>query len=484
MIDYDGILNLLIIFDPRSPIPKLSFLINEKPLLDNIFHARNSQSHVPMFLLQAHSSLVLCFHGQYRPYKLQVGCIMHDSFEHDHQPPPALLKMKPSPVTSVAFGLITVAPYTYNRLKKDRWKSVRCHKSAIIRRLHKTLTIYQLAWRIEEAYSKLPPPLDALEFYPGSSKILEDVIANGPKTWQSKPKNVAQIKSLMNCVCQLVPVVVQRNIDINSASDNSITTTTPLVLDIGAGKALFTRAIYEALDRKVAVVALDSRRARKGVGKAKRGDQGDQFYDPCEDTATAIAHEDAPYTRIVADVRYLAARTMIPLKKSKDGGVIAITKHLCGGATDGSIQALCKSPLANFVGACCFAPCCHQKLKREQYCNIPYLESLGFCKTHEGVRGQGKGTMQDHDFGTLKMLISISKADHLQEEWEYSNKQLPKILGFSRAKILGRKVRRILEEGRMEYLRERGFDSHLVRYCGNDITCDNLAIIATKRGIE
>lgn len=391
--------------------------------------------------------------------------------------------MKPSPITSVAFGLIIVAPYTYNRLKKDRWKLVRCHKSAIIRRLHKTITIYRLAWRIERAYSKLPPPLDASEFYPGSSKILEDIIANGPNTWQSKPKNVAQIKSLMNCVCQLIPVV-QRNINIQNSSTSAsttttTTTTTPLVLDIGAGKALFTRAVYEALDRKVAVVALDSRRARKGG--AKRGDRGDQFYDPpCDD----IAREDAPYTRIVADVRYLAARTMVPLKKSKDGGVIAITKHLCGGATDGSIRALCDPPLEHFVGACCFAPCCHQKLKREQYCNIPYLESLGFCKTHAGVRGQGKGVMQDHDFGTLKMLISISKADHLQEEWEYSNKQLPKILGFSRAKELGRKVRRILEEGRMEYLRERGFDSHLVRYCGNDITCDNLAIIATKRRIE
>ena len=53
--------------------------------------------------------------------------------------------------------------------------------------------------------------------------------------------------------------------------------------------------------------------------------------------------------------------------------------------------------------------------------------------------------------------------------------------GFSdRVKELGRKARRLLEEGRMRYLRERGFDARLVRYCGADVTSDNLAIIAQR----
>jgi tRNA:m4X modification enzyme len=214
-------------------------------------------------------------------------------------------------------------------------------------------------------------------------------------------------------------------------------------------------------------VALDSRRPHKG----------DQFYDP--DPKERKIAEDAPYTRVVADVRYLAARTLVPLKEAKNGGVIAITKHLCGGATDGSLVALCAPPLDTFVGACCFAPCCHQKTRRHQYCNIPYLESLGFCQTHIGLRGG----VQDNDFRSFGMLISMSK--HPQsadlEAFEYKKSVLLKTLGMKRARQLGRHTRRILEEGRMRYLREKGFDAHLVRYCDASITGDNLAIIARRR---
>ena len=65
-------------------------------------------------------------------------------------------------------------------------------------------------------------------------------------------------------------------------------------------------------------------------------------------------------------------------------------------------------------------------------------------------------------------------------QWEYKKSPLLQLLGFSRVKELGRKARRLLEEGRMRYLRERGFDARLVRYCGADVTSDNLAIIAQR----
>jgi hypothetical protein len=353
---------------------------------------------------------------------------------------------------------LTLAAFTWHRLRKDRWVLVRCHSRVWVRGIYQSLAIYNLALRLWLAVRSLPPPLDALDVFPGSSTVLEEILASGPDTFQKKPTNRAQIESLMDCVCKLVSDV-QRN------------GANPLVLDIGAGKALFTRAVYEALDRQVAVVALDSRRPH----------QGDQFYDPepIETKAqySADAAADAPYTRLVADVRYLAARAIVPLKEARNGGVIAITKHLCGGATDGSLTALCAPPLDTFVGACCFAPCCHQKMRREQYCNIPYLESLGFCKTHIGMRGG----VQDNDFRNFGMLISMSKQSADLEEFEYKKSILLKVLGIKRARQLGRQTRRLLEEGRMRYLREHGFDAHLVRYCDASITGDNLAIIARRR---
>jgi len=292
-----------------------------------------------------------------------------------------------------------------------------------------------------------------MESLPGSSILLDEILTTGPDTYQKKVTNRLQIESLLECVCDLVHHVRGRG-------------RIPLVLDIGAGKALFTRAVYEALDRSVAVIALDSRKPKAASHKT-----GDMFYDPL-----TVNIGDKSYTRLVADVRYLASKTLLPLREAKNGGAIAITKHLCGGATDGSIIALCKDPLMDFVGACCFAPCCHQKTRKDQYCNIPFLESMGFCQTHIGLRGG----IQDTDFKNFGMLISMSRAKDLQD-WEYKKSPLLDLLGFAKASQLGRKARRLFEEGRLRYLEDHGFEARLVRYCDDAITGDNLAIIATKR---
>ena len=356
----------------------------------------------------------------------------------------------------------------------DRWAAVRLSSWRSVRRVYQSLAIYHFMWRLTRAYRALPPPEDACELHPRGAALLDAIIATGPRTYQQKATNRAQIESLLHCVCGLVD-----EIDEMKGEDSLFR---PLVLDIGAGKALFTRAIYEALGRRVAVVALDSRR------QSAR----DRFYDPPpsssppphedEEVQTAATIEAAPYTRIVADVAFLAEKTLAPLQRAKGGGVVAVTKHLCGGATDGSLMSMCASPLDEFIGACCLAPCCHQKTKREEYCNIEYLKSFGFCATHVGTRG----ATQDPDWRTFGMLLSISKMSRKGKQnsgGQYKNSVMLRMLGFTRACELGRMVRRVLEEGRMRYLRDAGFeDVRLVKYCTAEITGDNLAIIATRKG--
>jgi hypothetical protein len=376
---------------------------------------------------------------------------------------------------SLRLALLITLIFANKQLERDRWALVRTHQWRWVRHVYQCLSIYHFAWRLDCATNRLPVPQDALKLHPSGSHILKEILATGPQTFQSKPTNRVQIESLMECVCSLVPGIVQQS---GGA--------TPLVLDVGAGKALFTRAVYEALDRKVAAVALDSRKQR---------DQ-DQFYDPLpQSTRTRTAftedadetddnhgtEDDAAYTRIVADVRSLSSdkNSLLPvlLRDSKGGGVLSVTKHLCGGATDESLMAMCAPPLDEFVGACCLAPCCHQKIRRrDQYCNMPYLESVGFCRTHIGLRGG----VQDPDLKTLGKLICMSRVEELKS-FEYSKSKLLQLLGFQRASALGRKARRLLEEGRIRYLQDHGFeDAHLVRYCDESITGDNYAIIGTK----
>ena len=371
---------------------------------------------------------------------------------------------------SLRLTLLITLMFAHKQLERDRWALVRTHQWRWVRHVYQCLSIYHFAWRLDSATDRLPVPKDAMKLYPSGSHILTEILQTGPQTFQSKPTNRAQIESLMECVCSLVPGIVHQ-------SGGAM----PLVLDVGAGKALFTRAVYEALDRKVATVALDSRRQR---------DQ-DQFYDPppmatiSADDADAAddnnaTDDDAPYTRIVADVRTLSSNKnslLLTLHDSKGGGVLSVTKHLCGGATDESLMAMCAPPLDEFVGACCLAPCCHQKIRRrDQYCNMPYLESVGFCQTHIGLRGG----VQDPDLKTFGKLICMSRVEELKS-FEYRKSKLLQLLGFRRASALGRKARRLLEEGRIRYLQDYGFeDAHLVRYCDESITGDNYAIIGTK----
>jgi hypothetical protein len=112
---------------------------------------------------------------------------------------------------------------------------------------------------------------------------------------------------------------------------------------------------------------------------------------------------------------------------------------------------------------------------------MPYLVSLGFCKTHTGLRG---GT-QDADWKTLGKLLSLAKAPAGKDlrDFEYSQSKILQLVGPARARDLGVKARRVLEEGRMRYLRTHGgFDDvRLIRYCDESVTSDNLAIVARRR---
>ena len=204
---------------------------------------------------------------------------------------------------------------------------------------------------------------------------------------RKKPTNRAQIESLLSCVCGLVPRIRQRG-------------ATPLVLDLGAGKALLTRAVYEALGRCVATVALDCRdggagrdrfydppaagkaeprrRVRRPPAAPEPGGGGGPFSLGSEEGSSSSsitssggcsgAQAEAAYLRVVADVnngRQLNARMKEPLTHTSSEGIIALSKHLCGGATDCILRSLCSEPLEDYVGAACIAPCCHQKIRKK-----------------------------------------------------------------------------------------------------------------------
>lgn len=68
-------------------------------------------------------------------------------------------------------------------------------------------------------------------------------------------------------------------------------------------------------------------------------------------------------------------------------------------------------------------------------------------------------------------------------DFEYANKPLVGLVGFSAAREWGIIARRVFEEGRMAYLRGLGWECELRRYCDESVTCDNYVIVG-RRGMD
>lgn len=334
-------------------------------------------------------------------------------------------------------------------LRRDRWHAIRCHRWSRVQGVYRRCVVYSFVWKLERAARRLPVPRRVISASDEAS-VVDSIVDAGPKTYQRKPSNVAQIKALLGCVrCVLRRV-------------RRPATRRVAFLDLGAGKALLTRACYEASGRRAPAIALDCRKLSPY----------DRLYDPPN---TRYAREEAPdvdgeapYSRVIADVRRLGATKLPVGERSRDGGVLALSKHLCGDATDASLVAVCAEPLAGSVGACVIAPCCHQKMKQRHYCNVAYLRSNGFCRDPRAP-----------DFATLLHLVELSKAKELQA-FEYKRSWILPLLGFPYCRRLGKIARRLLEGGRIAYLEARGFEAELVSYVDEDVAPDNLAIIATR----
>eukprot|EP00520_Triparma_pacifica_P009615 CAMPEP_0118655052 /NCGR_PEP_ID=MMETSP0785-20121206/12716_1 /TAXON_ID=91992 /ORGANISM="Bolidomonas pacifica, Strain CCMP 1866" /LENGTH=427 /DNA_ID=CAMNT_0006547751 /DNA_START=33 /DNA_END=1313 /DNA_ORIENTATION=+ len=314
---------------------------------------------------------------------------------------------------------------------ENRWEFLRTSRLKYVRQLYKTFSIYNFLFNLKEI--PLTPIVDDLDELPGVNKIIGEVLKNGPDTYQKKSSNVRQIASLLSIVSEVL---------------GSGTNLASSVVDLGAGKALYTRLIYEISNRNIPTIALDNR----------EGGEGDLFYDPPPPQSSSSESADAPYTRVVCDVKSVTDETLGMLGDN----AVAVTKHLCGGATDCILKSIGSEPLNGSVKRLCVAGCCHQKTKREEYCNLKFLNKHGLCFTHVGARGG----VQDNDFKTLQMLISLSKNKETElREFEYSSKKIVKLLGFEKAKEYGMIARRVMEEGRMDYLRARGWTCELRRYC-------------------
>lgn len=92
--------------------------------------------------------------------------------------------------------------------------------------------------------------------------------------------------------------------------------------------------------------------------------------------------------------------------------------------------------------------CCHHRCEYSQYVGHKYLEQEGFSKD---------------EFPILCKIASWATCGAEDAERE----------------VKGRKVKMLLNWGRLQYLQDFGFNCKLVKFAGKDTTLENMCIVAT-----
>lgn len=337
------------------------------------------------------------------------------------------------------------------------------------------------------------------------ARVFEKLARVGRRTWQQGKRHVhqPQFESLIAHLEaeHLVP-------PLSESAHPPVADT--VVTELGAGKGMFGRIISEltgaptiAVERRTVHVnydtPLDLLQQPKAEEESKTSPADSNPAEVELDDADEDLHEteqkheeepEAPETalsstlRITADLRdcdlgQIIAQATEQSEALKAAKALVIAKHLCANATDLAVQCIqtashaatqptdCPAPAARReIASVVLAPCCHPQIKWEGYSHTGYLERLGFTPD---------------DLPVMLQLLFASKQRHLAA-CECASKRWGALraLGSQKVWLLGRTVRRILEEGRAEVLRELGFHVKLVAYVPDTITPDNLLLIASR----
>lgn len=178
--------------------------------------------------------------------------------------------------------------------------------------------------------------------------------------------------------------------------------------------------------------------------------------------------------RVKIDIKDLYLDNIIEDEfSSNEKKFVAISKHLCGAATDLTLQCLLNSDQLNkekrfggmIVAMCCRHVCDYTKLHKSsrEYLNTFGIDEDGFKHLKKfaswAVNGRRPG------------MLDTDGADHISG------------LSIKQREELGLKARRIIDESRKYALENSDLDVNveLCKYVSSDISLENTALIVTRK---
>ncbi|XP_028398915.1 tRNA:m(4)X modification enzyme TRM13 homolog [Dendronephthya gigantea] len=291
-----------------------------------------------------------------------------------------------------------------------------------------------------------------------------------------------------------------------------------IFVEFGAGRGLLSHWIQKSMkdESNVDFLLVDRASTRYKADSYHRGpEQGPSFH------------------RIQIDIEHLDLDN-VPLISNSKQEVTAVSKHLCGAATDLGLRCLLNSPDetecsddnpdrnearstkrlklgGNRVRGLLFALCCHHCCSWASYVGRTFLENLGFtaydfhilcclsswatCGSRKETRANAKNDTQASENRTTCETVTGAPTeltedttgtrgdDHEHRTIEVDEGSCIRALGFtkSQSEDIGRQSKRLIDAGRVWYLKQFDLDASLFYYVDRSVSLENIAIVAYNR---
>ncbi|KAH8383828.1 hypothetical protein KR009_010721, partial [Drosophila setifemur] len=187
-----------------------------------------------------------------------------------------------------------------------------------------------------------------------------------------------------------------------------------------------------------------------------------------------VANKDL-VQRIRADIADLKLSALPELKKTQR--TVALSKHLCGAATDLTLRCLLSdaAPTTDYV---LIALCCHHRCSWRSYVGRSFFLESGIGARQFAVLTKmaswavcGTGLSRER----RKAMALAEKEDQDQDQPTEVNAQR---LSREEREQIGLQCKRLLDFGRLQHLRSRGYEADLKFYVPRDVTLENVVLLA------
>lgn len=179
--------------------------------------------------------------------------------------------------------------------------------------------------------------------------------------------------------------------------------------------------------------------------------------------------------RIRADIADFCIDKLECLRKSKK--CIAVSKHLCGGATDLTLRCITQAQeiLTDFI---MIALCCHHRcdwrvfvgkeffqehlISQREFVIITKMVSWAICGT--GMSRERRKALEEQQL-TAQELLEINANQRLS---------------LAERERIGFMCKRVIDYARLVYLRQNGYEAELSYYVPKDVTLENVVLLARR----